>query len=84
MATVRSILSVMVGMPLFQTRVCARHSTSRQTAVTKQCLHEEWSMDIDTAIDYEAQMQARCMHGNDFERAYHAFVEKRPPVFEGN
>ena len=23
-------------------------------------------------------------HGNDFERAYHAFVQKRTPVFEGN
>ena len=57
---------------------------SASHAVTKQCLHEEWSMDVDTAIDYEAQMQARCMHGNDFERAYHAFVEKRTPVFEGN
>jgi enoyl-CoA hydratase/carnithine racemase len=53
-------------------------------AVTKRCLHEEWSMDIDTAIDFEAEMQAECMHGEDFERAYHAFVEKRTPVFEGN
>lgn len=57
---------------------------SASHAVTKQCLHEEWSMDIDTAIDYEAAMQAQCMHGDDFERAYHAFVEKRTPVFEGN
>ena len=57
---------------------------SSSHAVTKQCLHEEWSMDVDTAIDYEAQMQARCMHGNDFARAYHAFIEKRTPVFEGN
>jgi len=57
---------------------------SASHAVTKRCLHEEWSMDIDTAIDYEAEMQAQCMHGEDFERAYHAFVEKRTPVFEGN
>lgn len=57
---------------------------SASHAVTKRCLHEEWSMDIDTAIDFEAEMQAQCMHGEDFERAYHAFVEKRPPVFEGN
>ena len=57
---------------------------SASHAVTKRCLHEEWSMDVDTAIDFEAQMQARCMHGQDFERAYHAFVEKRTPVFEGN
>ena len=57
---------------------------SASHAVTKRCLHEEWSMDIDTAIDFEAEMQAQCMHGEDFERAYRAFVEKRPPVFEGN
>jgi enoyl-CoA hydratase/carnithine racemase len=57
---------------------------SASHAVTKRCLHEEWSMDVDTAIDFEAEMQARCMHGEDFERAYHAFVEKRTPVFEGN
>jgi enoyl-CoA hydratase/carnithine racemase len=57
---------------------------SASHAVTKRCLHEEWSMDVDTAIDFEAEMQAQCMHGDDFERAYHAFVEKRTPVFEGN
>jgi enoyl-CoA hydratase/carnithine racemase len=53
-------------------------------AVTKRCLHEEWSMDVDTAIDFEAAQQALCMQGEDFERAYRAFVEKRTPVFEGN
>ena len=53
-------------------------------AVTKRCLHAESSMDIDSAIDYEARAQAECMQGNDFERAYVAFVEKRPPTFEGS
>ena len=53
-------------------------------AVTKRCLHEEWSMKIDEALDFEARMQAECMLTNDFERAYVAFVEKRRPVFEGN
>jgi enoyl-CoA hydratase/carnithine racemase len=57
---------------------------SASHAVTKRCLHEEWAMDVDTAIDFEAEMQAECMHGDDFERAYHAFVDKRTPVFEGN
>jgi enoyl-CoA hydratase/carnithine racemase len=57
---------------------------SASHAVTKRCLHEEWSMDVDTAIDFEAKMQAQCMHGEDFERAYYAFIEKRTPVFEGN
>jgi enoyl-CoA hydratase/carnithine racemase len=53
-------------------------------AITKRCLHEEWSMKIDEALDFEAQMQAQCMMTEDFERAYHAFVEKKTPVFEGN
>jgi len=57
---------------------------SASHAVTKRCLHEEWAMDVDSAIDFEAKMQAQCMRGEDFERAYRAFVEKRPPVFEGN
>ncbi|MEO5579490.1 MAG: enoyl-CoA hydratase family protein [Gemmatimonadaceae bacterium] len=53
-------------------------------AITKNCLHEEWSMDIDSAIDYEARMQAQCMMTDDFERAYRGFVDKQPPMFEGN
>ena len=60
------------------------HGPSAAHAVTKRCLHDEWSMDIDSAIDFEAARQAECMQGEDFERAYHAFVEKRTPVFEGN
>jgi enoyl-CoA hydratase/carnithine racemase len=60
------------------------HGPSASHAVTKRCLHEEWSMDVDSAIDFEAARQAECMMGDDFERAYRAFVEKRKPVFEGN
>ncbi len=53
-------------------------------AMTKRCMHEEWSMGIDEAVDFEARMQAECMMTDDFERAYVAFVEKKTPVFEGN
>jgi enoyl-CoA hydratase/carnithine racemase len=53
-------------------------------AMTKRCLHQEWSMDIDTAIEAEAQAQALCMQTRDFVRAYEAFVAKRKPVFEGD
>ena len=60
------------------------HGPSASHAVTKRCLHEEWSMDVDRAIDFEAERQAECMRGEDFERAYRAFVEKRTPVFQGN
>jgi enoyl-CoA hydratase/carnithine racemase len=53
-------------------------------AVTKRCMHEEWSMGIDAALDYEAKMQAECMMTHDFERAYVAFIEKQKPEFRGD
>jgi enoyl-CoA hydratase/carnithine racemase len=53
-------------------------------AMTKRCIHQEWSMGIDEAIDAEAQAQAICMQTRDYERAYRAFVAKEKPAFEGN
>jgi enoyl-CoA hydratase/carnithine racemase len=53
-------------------------------AMTKRCLHQEWSMTIDESIEAEAQAQAICMQTQDFERAYQAFVAKQRPVFAGN
>jgi enoyl-CoA hydratase/carnithine racemase len=53
-------------------------------AMTKTCLHQEWAMDLDRAIEAEAQAQALCMQTRDFARAYRAFVAKQPPVFEGD
>jgi enoyl-CoA hydratase/carnithine racemase len=53
-------------------------------AMTKKLLHQEWAMDVDAAIEAEAEAQAICMQTNDFRRAYEAFVARKPPVFEGN
>jgi enoyl-CoA hydratase/carnithine racemase len=53
-------------------------------AMTKNMLHQEWSMTVEQAIEAEAQAQAICMQTEDFERAYNAFVAKQKPVFEGN
>jgi len=52
--------------------------------MTKKCIHQEWSMGIDEAIEAEAQAQAICMQTRDYERAYEAFVAKKKPAFEGN
>ena len=52
--------------------------------VTKNQLNLEWDMSLDAAIEAEAQAQAICMQTADFERAYHAFVKKEKPKFEGN
>lgn len=53
-------------------------------SMTKNQLHVEWDMGIDAAIEAEAQAQAICMQTKDFERAYHAFVAREKPVFEGD
>ncbi|MES2534965.1 MAG: enoyl-CoA hydratase family protein [Pseudomonadota bacterium] len=53
-------------------------------SMTKKMLQQEWNMGVDEAIEAEAQSQAICMVSNDFHRAYHAFVTKQKPVFEGD
>jgi len=53
-------------------------------AMTKKCIHQEWSMGIDESIEAEAQAQTLCMQTRDFARAYRAFAAKQKPVFEGN
>jgi enoyl-CoA hydratase/carnithine racemase len=52
--------------------------------MTKKMLQQEWNMGVDEAIEAEAQAQAICMASNDFHRAYHAFVAKQAPHFEGD
>ena len=53
-------------------------------AMTKTCLHQEWDMGVDEAIEAEAQAQAICMQTADYGRAYRAFVAKEKPVFAGD
>ena len=53
-------------------------------AMTKKLLHQEWAMDLDAAIEAEAQAQAICMQTKDFHRAFAAFAAKKTPKFEGN
>jgi len=53
-------------------------------SMTKKLLHQEWAMDLDAAIEAEAQAQALCMQTQDFRRAFDAFAAKKTPRFEGN
>jgi enoyl-CoA hydratase/carnithine racemase len=52
-------------------------------ARTKAALNAEMHMDVFSALDHEARVQAALMAGNDFQEGYRAFLEKRPPRFEG-
>ncbi len=60
------------------------HGPTFANAMTKKMLQQEWNMGVDEAIEAEAQAQAICMMTNDFHRAYHAFVAKQTPVFQGD
>jgi enoyl-CoA hydratase/carnithine racemase len=53
-------------------------------AMTKKLLHQEWAMDLDAAIEAEAEAQAICMQTQDFRRAFDAFAAKQKPKFQGN
>jgi enoyl-CoA hydratase/carnithine racemase len=49
--------------------------------VTKESLNREASMDLRSALESEAQVQAGCMLSPNFREAYEAFRAKRPPRF---
>jgi enoyl-CoA hydratase/carnithine racemase len=53
-------------------------------AMTKKCLHQEWNLSIEQALETEAEAQAICMQTKDFERAYRAFAAKQKPEFQGD
>jgi enoyl-CoA hydratase/carnithine racemase len=72
---------------LSEARLLARSLAEGPTfahGMTKKMLQQEWNMGVDQAIELEAQAQAVCMATNDFHRAYHAFVAKQTPHFEGD
>ncbi len=49
---------------------------------TKEMLNRELDMNLETALECEAQAQAICMQHPDYREAYEAFVEKRPARFK--
>lgn len=54
------------------------------TAMTKQMLVNEESMDLSSAIEQEAQAQAVLLCANDHREFYEAWKEQRKPNFKGN
>jgi enoyl-CoA hydratase/carnithine racemase len=49
--------------------------------VTKKMLLREASMDFESALQAEVEIQAACMEDHNFRESYDAWVEKRKPVF---
>ena len=54
---------------------------SAALAVTKDALNREASMDLETALAFEASAQAELMRHPNFRESYDAFVAKRAPRF---
>ncbi len=50
--------------------------------MTKEMLNRELSMDLDSALEAEAQAQAICMQHPDFKAFYQSWKTKSPTVFE--
>lgn len=51
-------------------------------AKTKQMLNREMDMNLETALEAEAQAQALCMQHPDYREAYEAFIAKRDAQFK--
>jgi enoyl-CoA hydratase/carnithine racemase len=51
--------------------------------MTKEMLNREMHVDLDTALEWEAQAQSVCMQHPDFREAHEAFNAKREPNFKG-
>jgi enoyl-CoA hydratase/carnithine racemase len=51
-------------------------------AKTKEMLNRELHMNLEAALECEAQAQAICMQHPDYREAYEAFVNKRPASFK--
>jgi enoyl-CoA hydratase/carnithine racemase len=49
---------------------------------TNEMLNRELNMNLDTALESEAQAQAICMQHPDYREAFEAFVNKRDPKFK--
>ncbi len=49
--------------------------------ISKESLDREWSMDLETALAWETQVQAGCMTDPNFRESFEAFRDKREPRF---
>jgi len=59
------------------------HGPGLALAMTKQMVWNEWPMDLDAAIEQEAQAQALLLRSHDHREFYNSWMEQREPRFLG-
>ncbi len=59
------------------------HGPTLALGLTKKLVNDEWTMDLNSAVELEAEAQALMMMGEDHRAFYEAFKEKRKPEFKG-
>lgn len=60
-----------------------KEGPSLALSATKRMLENEWNMDLLSALEAEAQVQALMMMGEDHRAFYEAFKKKEKPTFRG-
>jgi enoyl-CoA hydratase/carnithine racemase len=67
------------------TAIARRLATGPGLAIgmTKKMVWQEWPMDLDAAIEQEAQAQALLLRARDHREFYEAWMEKREPKWQG-
>lgn len=59
------------------------HGPGLALGMTKKMIWHEWPMDLEQAIETEAQAQALLLRAHDHREFYNAWMEKRDPRFLG-
>jgi 2-(1,2-epoxy-1,2-dihydrophenyl)acetyl-CoA isomerase len=56
---------------------------TRAIGLTKRALNAAWTADLEQQLDYEAMLQTTAGQTQDHREGVAAFLEKRPPRFQG-